>query len=107
VLDASPLSRDVWQTALTQARRRYAPMPRCKPRSLGLREELDGYFDDTQAGAADVGVSVLPLPPNVTELPTQTTGADQLVIVGKSNPSLIAELVDLRGAHSCGRRIAR
>jgi hypothetical protein len=45
--------------------------------------------------------------PNVTEHLTQTTGADQLVIVGKSSPSLIAELVDPRGAHFCGRRIAR
>lgn len=109
VLDDSPVSREVWRTALSAARRRHAPILAltCWPartsrrhaakHGLGLREEVDGHLEETRAGAVGVEVSVLPLPPDVTEFLRQTSGVDQLVIVGKNNPFLIAELVGPQG----------
>ncbi len=103
VLDESPVSISVMRTALDEALRRDASVLALiawPARNYGsvhsdddLRAELDRYLLDSGCNEPDVGICVAPVPENLTDLLAQTADLDQLVIVGKSNPNIIAELV--------------
>ncbi|CAN5791503.1 hypothetical protein BH09ACT7_BH09ACT7_38940 [soil metagenome] len=102
VLDKSPVSTGVMRTALDEAMRRDASVlalmswPESDYGAIHtddeLRAELDRYLEDSDRSAPDVGICAASVPENLTDLLAQTADLDQLVIVGRSNPELIAEL---------------
>jgi nucleotide-binding universal stress UspA family protein len=107
VLDESPASRGLLDTALAEGRRRGAtvlaltPWPARKTGGvqrvydpLGLRGRVDHCVEDN--GTQGVRVRALSLPSDLTELLAQTPVLDQLVIAGMSDPDLTTELVGPR-----------
>jgi nucleotide-binding universal stress UspA family protein len=105
ILDESPVSHGVLQTAVNEARCRDAPVLALTswPSRLSqwrgtdgdreLRQKLDRYLQDSEDDDADVRICALPIPSDVSDLLAKTADVDQLVIVGQDNPDLIAALV--------------
>jgi nucleotide-binding universal stress UspA family protein len=103
VLDESPVSRRVMQTALDEAIRRDASLLALicwPPRTFGshhteddLREELDRYLADCGRQDPDVRVCAASLPADLADSLASAADLDQLVLVGKNNPELITELI--------------
>lgn len=118
VVDDSSVSHGVLQTALDEARRRDAPVllltspwptrsteVRCTNDDGEIRAELDqslrddggddgdGDDDDGHGDDGDVRVGALPPRSAMATLLAQTADLEQLVIVGKDDPALIAGLV--------------
>jgi nucleotide-binding universal stress UspA family protein len=106
VLDESPESRQVLQTALDEATLRKSPVlaltssstPRRRQRkgAASLRETLDRYLDE--ADDADIKICVLPAPEHMFNFLKQSASIDQLVVVGANNTDMIRELVTPRVA---------
>lgn len=106
VLDDSPVASEVWRVALDEAERRDAPLlalTSWPSRLYGyhltgddLRAELDRRLasDRDEAG---VRVHAASIPEHLAALLARTPDLDQLVVIGKSNPDLIAELVGPEG----------
>ena len=105
VLDESPKSRLVLQTALDEATLRESPVlaltswstrPRQRKSAASLRETLDRYLDD--AGDADIKICVVPAPDHMFNFLKQSASIDQLVVVGAINANVTRELMTPRTA---------
>lgn len=108
-LDDSSASRAVLQTALDEARLRNVALlvmtsrPAeadgrwATPDEHGLRAELDRHLDASDARETDPRMSVRPVPGNVRKALARHADIDQLVVVGKSSPGLIAEFIGPKG----------
>jgi nucleotide-binding universal stress UspA family protein len=107
VLDQSPVSRGVLQTALDEASRREAPVLALiswPARTFGshhteddLRAELDRHLRGADRDETHVQVCAASTPANLVHLLARTPDIDQVVILGKSNPELMNELVGPQG----------
>ena len=123
VLDESPESHMVLQTAVNEAMLRKAAVlaltswsttvrhePR--PEAKDLRATLDRYLNDADRDDADILVRALPMPEHIFNVLEQSASIDQLVVIGTSNPDLTSELLSrhaakiLRGSN-CSVMIAR
>jgi nucleotide-binding universal stress UspA family protein len=105
VLDESPESHTVLQTAIDEALLRDAPVMALTSWSTtnrdndgtahkgGLRATLARYLTDAQEDDADIQVCALPMPDSILNLFEQSHTIDQLVIVGSSRHELVDELL--------------
>lgn len=105
VLDESPESHTVLQTAIDEALLRDAPVMALTSWSTtkrdddstarrgGLRATLARYLTDAQEDGADIQVCALPMPDSILNLFEQSHTIDQLVIVGSSRYELVDELL--------------
>ena len=101
VLDETPGSHLVLQTALDEATLRHAPVlaltswsttGRQKHRAAtGLRKTLDRYLDG--ADDADIQVCAIPMPDHILNILKQSASIDQLVVVGATNTAVTRELM--------------
>lgn len=107
VLDESPVAPAVWRAALTEARRRDAAalaLTSWPSQSYGhhhcgdgLRAQLDHDLQACRDDDAHTRVWATSIPAHLAGALAQTADLDQLIVVGKSNPELIAELVGPQG----------
>ncbi len=109
VLDESPASLAVLQTAIDEARLRNTPVLVMTPWPAGqdegrhehddddLRAMLDRHLEASERGDAVPRMSARPMPENVRKALLQRADTDRLVVVGKSAPGLAAELIGPMG----------
>jgi nucleotide-binding universal stress UspA family protein len=123
VLDESPDSHAVLQTALKGAMLRKAAVLALTswsttvrhhpdPAVDDLRAKLDRYLNDADRDNADVLVRAIPMPDHIFNVLEQSAPIDQLVVIGTSNPDLTRELLSRRAAKilrnsDCSLMIAR
>jgi nucleotide-binding universal stress UspA family protein len=105
VLDESPESHTVLQTAIDEALLRDAPVlaltswsPTARDNDGtagkgGLQATLARYLTDAEEDDADIQVCALPMPDSILNLFEQSHTIDQLVIVGSSRHELVDELL--------------
>ena len=105
VLDESPESHTVVQTAVEEALLRDAPVLALTPGSTttrdndstarkgGLKATLARYLTGAEEGKADIQVCALPMPDSILNLFKQSHTIDQLVVVGSSRHELVDELL--------------
>ncbi len=108
VLDESPASLAVLQTAVDEARLRNTAVLVMTPWPTGpdegrhasddddLHAMLDRHLEASQRGDAP-RMCARPMPGNVRKALLQRVDTDQLVVVGKSAPGLTAELIGPQG----------
>jgi nucleotide-binding universal stress UspA family protein len=113
ILDESPESHVVLQTALDEAAMREAPvlalttwstalLPETpsKVKGSSLRAKMNRYVTDTLDDTADIRVCALPMPHDVTAVLEQSAGIDQLFVVGASRKDVIAQLTDEKASEA-------
>ena len=105
VLDESPESHTVVQTAVEEALLRDAPVLALTPGSTttrdtdsvarkgGLKATLARYLTGAEEGKADIQVCALPMPDSILNPFEQSHTIDQLVVVGSSRHELVDELL--------------
>jgi nucleotide-binding universal stress UspA family protein len=105
VLDESPESHPVLQTAIDEALLRHSPvlaLTSCSPttrdndstaRTGGLQATLARYLTDAEEAEADIQVCALPMSDSILSLFEQSHTIDQLVIVGSSRHEVVDELL--------------
>jgi nucleotide-binding universal stress UspA family protein len=105
VLDESPESHAVLQTAFDEGVLRQAPVlaltswsttlpqPSDSARPAGhLRAKLDRYLDESRDDRADVQICALPIGGDLTNLLEQSAHIDQLVVIGSARRDLVEQL---------------
>jgi nucleotide-binding universal stress UspA family protein len=105
VLDKTPASHAVLQTALDEATLREAPVLALttwstnrfeKSASSGtasdIRAEMDHYLQHSRKHPADVHVCALPMPDDVTRHLEQSASTEQLFVVGSGRQDLVDQL---------------
>ncbi len=109
LLEGSPASLAVLQTAIDEAILRNIPVLVMTPWPAGtdegrrahddddLRAMLDRHLEASERGDAVPMMCARPMPGNVRKALLQRADIDQLVVVGKSAPGLIAELIGPKG----------
>jgi nucleotide-binding universal stress UspA family protein len=105
VLDESPESHTVVQTAVEEALLRDAPVLALTPGSTTTRDNestarkgelkatLARYLTGAKGGNADIQVCALPMPDSILNLFEQSHTIDQLVVVGSNRHELVDELL--------------
>lgn len=109
VLDESPASHAVLQTAIDQARLRDVPVLALTPWPVGtqnswatqdeddLRTTLDRHLDASKRGEADVEVCMQPMPGKLCKMLARSADIEQLVVVGRSEADITTQLIGPKG----------